>query len=101
VEQPALPLVERSAAEPVVRRAVVVERVGHCSSSRMSVGEVRWSNGEDGCWRMWPARRGRPRYIAALALTRLAAWLAGHRRQPLQRAEDDVCGKDDARKMRR
>jgi hypothetical protein len=35
VEQPALPLVEGSAAEPVVRRAVVVGRVGHCLSSRM------------------------------------------------------------------
>jgi hypothetical protein len=64
------------------------------------VGEVLWSNGEDG-WRMWPARRGRPRYIATLALTRLAAWLAGHRWQPLQRAEDDACGEDDARKTRR
>jgi hypothetical protein len=50
---------------------------------------------------MWPARRGRPRYIGALALTRLAAWLAVHRRQPLQRAEDDACGEDDARKTRR
>jgi hypothetical protein len=51
---------------------------------------------------MWPARRGRPRYIGALALTRLAAWLAVHRRQPLQRAEDDAHGEDDdARKTRR
>jgi hypothetical protein len=50
---------------------------------------------------MWPARRGRPHYIVALALTRLAAWLAGHRRQPLQRAEDDACGEDDAQKTRR
>jgi hypothetical protein len=64
------------------------------------VGEVRWSNEKDG-WRMWPARRGRPRYIAALALTRLAAWLVGDRRQPLQRTEDDACGEDDARKTRR
>jgi hypothetical protein len=45
------------------------------------------------CWRMWPARRGRPRYIGALALTRLAAWLAVHRRQHLQRAEDDARGR--------
>jgi hypothetical protein len=34
-----------------------------------------------------------PRYIGALALTRLAAWLAVHRRQLLQRAEDDARGK--------
>jgi hypothetical protein len=67
-------LVEGSAAEPVVRRAVVVGMVGH------------WLELEDEC---------------ALALTRLTAWLAGHRRQPLQRAEDDACGEDDARKKRR
>jgi hypothetical protein len=42
---------------------------------------------------MWPARRGRPRYIGGLALTRLAAWLAVHRRQLLQRAEDDARGR--------
>jgi hypothetical protein len=66
------------------------------------VDEVGWSTGGDGCWRMWPARHDRPRYIGALALTRLVAWLAVHRRQPLQRAEDDACGEDDdARKMRR
>jgi hypothetical protein len=45
-----------------------------------------------GGWRMWLARHSRPRYIGALVLTRLAAWLAVHRRQPLQRAEDDACG---------
>jgi hypothetical protein len=61
------------------------------------VGEWARSNG----WRMWPARRGRPRYMAALALTRLDAWLAGQRRQPLQRAEDDAWGEDDARNTRR
>jgi hypothetical protein len=37
---------------------------------------------------MWPARRG-------LALTRLAAWLAVHRRQLLQRAKDDARGRRD------
>jgi hypothetical protein len=43
-----------------------------------------------------------PRYIGALALTRLAAWLAVHRRQILQRAEDDADGEDDhAQKTRR
>jgi hypothetical protein len=42
---------------------------------------------------MWPARRGRPRYIGGLALTRLAAWLAVHRRQLLQRAEYDARGR--------
>jgi hypothetical protein len=42
---------------------------------------------------MWPARRGRPRYIGGLALTRIAAWLAVHRRQLLQRAEDDARGR--------
>jgi hypothetical protein len=52
-------------------------------------GEVDWGR----CWRMWPARRGRPRYIGGLALTRLAAWLAVHRRQLLQRAEDDARGR--------
>jgi hypothetical protein len=42
---------------------------------------------------MWPARSGRPRYIDGLALTRLDAWLAVHRRQLLQRAEDDARGR--------
>jgi hypothetical protein len=42
---------------------------------------------------MWSARHGRPRYIGGLALTRLAAWLAVHRRQLLQRAEDDARGR--------
>jgi hypothetical protein len=37
--------------------------------------------------------RGRPRYIGGRALTRLAAWLAVHRRQLLQRAEDDARGR--------
>jgi hypothetical protein len=99
VEEPALPLVEGSAAEPVVRRAIVVGRVGHWSSSRMRGrgALVEWGDG----WRMWPAKCGRPRYIAALALTRLAAWLAGYRRQPLQSVKDDACGEDDARKTRR
>jgi hypothetical protein len=54
------------------------------------VEEVGRSIGGDGCWRMWPAIRGKPRYIGALALTRLVVWLAVHRRQPLQRAEDDA-----------
>jgi hypothetical protein len=44
--------------------------------------------------------RGRPRYIGGRALTRLAVWLAVHRRQLLQRVEDDArerrrCAEDD------
>jgi hypothetical protein len=44
--------------------------------------------------------RGRPRYIGGRALTRLAAWLDVHRRQLLQRAEDDArerrrCAEDE------
>jgi hypothetical protein len=37
--------------------------------------------------------RGRPRYIGGRTLTRLAAWLDVHRRQLLQRAEDDARGR--------
>jgi hypothetical protein len=33
-------------------------------------GQVIWGRC---CWRMWPTRCGRLRYICALALTRLAA----------------------------
>jgi hypothetical protein len=52
VEETALPLVEGAAAEVVVRRAVVVGMVRHWLEleDRRSgrVGEVLWSNGEDG-----------------------------------------------------
>jgi hypothetical protein len=37
--------------------------------------------------------RGRPRYKGGRALTRLAAWLDVHRRQLLQRTEDDARGR--------
>jgi hypothetical protein len=51
---------------------------------------------------MWPARRAV--YKGGRALTRLAAWLDVHRRQLLQRAEDDAwerqrCAEDEMMTM--
>jgi hypothetical protein len=66
------------------------------SSGCAEVGRRRWRRWRGGLGRilrMWPARRGRPRYIGGRALTRLAVWLAVHRRQLIQRAEDDTWGR--------
>jgi hypothetical protein len=91
VEQPSLPLVEGtpskslfaapSSSEPLFAIARL-EKVVEVDSG---FGE-KWVN-------VAGQPRGRPRYIGGSALTRLAAWLNVHRRQLLQRAEDDAWGR--------
>jgi hypothetical protein len=73
--------VQGAPAETVVGRAVVVRSVArHCSPG---------GGGGGGEWigeklvNVAGQTRGRPRYIGGRALTRLAAWLAIHRRQLL------------------
>jgi hypothetical protein len=88
VEQPALPLVQGGPTEAVIGRAIIVRSVAcHCSPG---------GGGRGGEWigekrvNMAGQTRGRPRYIGGRTLTRLAAWLAVHRRQLLQCTEDDA-----------
>jgi hypothetical protein len=91
VQQPALPLVQGALAESVVGRAVIVQSVArHCSPGGGGgggewIGEKLVNVAGQTC--------GRPRYIGGRTFTRLAAWLAVHRRQLLQRAEEDARGR--------
>jgi hypothetical protein len=71
--------VQGAPAEAVVGSATVVGAeavVGHCPSGGGGewIGEKRWNAAGQ--------TRGSPRYIGGRALTRLAAWLHVHQRQP-------------------